>query len=77
MSRHGFVPRLNYGVYEMIADPIVDEVHEIRKQMAAEHGNDLRQLGAYFMERQKLRSEKLVSFPVKKAVVSGIPQKRP
>lgn len=76
MSHHGFALRLNYGAYEMIADPIVDEVHEIRKQMAAEHGNDLRQLGAYIMEQQKLRSEKLVSFPVKKSIVSGAPQKR-
>ena len=51
----------------MMPDPIVKEIHEVRRQMAAEHGNDLRQLGVYFMERQKLRAEKLVSFPAKKA----------
>lgn len=51
----------------MLPDPIVDEIHEIRRQMAAEHGDNLQQLGAYFIEHQKLHPDKLVSFAPKRA----------
>jgi hypothetical protein len=50
----------------MLIDPIVEEIHEIRRQMAAAHGNDLRRLGAYFMERQKLHVGRLVVPPAGK-----------
>jgi hypothetical protein len=44
----------------MWTDPIVSEIHEVRSEIAAEHGNDLRKIGAYFIERQKEDLAKLV-----------------
>ena len=47
----------------MWKDPIVEEIHEIRRQIAAEQGNDIQRIGAYFMTRQKEREERLVGYP--------------
>ena len=47
----------------MWKDPIVEEIHEIRRQIAAEQGNDMQRIGAYFMTRQKERERHLVSYP--------------
>ena len=47
----------------MWKDPIVEEIHEIRKQIAAEHGNNIQEIGKYFMERQKAHAHRLVPFP--------------
>jgi hypothetical protein len=46
----------------MWTDPIVSEIHKVRSEIAAEHGNDLRKIGAYFIERQKEDLAKLVKF---------------
>ena len=47
----------------MWIDPIVAEIHKVRAKIAAEHGNELRKIAAYFMERQKEDAAKLVRFP--------------
>jgi hypothetical protein len=47
----------------MVKDPIIEEIHEIRRQLADEHGNSMQRLGAYFMERQKQHADKLTAFP--------------
>jgi len=52
----------------MWADPIVEEIHKIRQEMAAEHGNDLQALGRYFMERQQAHADRLVSFPPRRPI---------
>ena len=50
----------------MWEDPIVKEVHEIRKRLAAEHGFDLKAIFADIYNRQALLGERLVS-PRKRA----------
>ena len=45
----------------MWEDPIVKEVHEIRKRLAAEHGFDLKAIFADIYKRQALLGERLVS----------------
>lgn len=52
----------------MWTDPIVAEIHEIRRQMAAEHGNDLHALGRHLMERQKDHADRLIAFPPRRPV---------
>ena len=44
-------------------DPIVDEVHKVREQMAQEAGYDLRKLVARLQESQKLHGDRLVTRP--------------
>ena len=41
------------------ADPIA-EIHEIRRRLATEHGNDPRRLGDFLRQRQKARGAKTV-----------------
>jgi hypothetical protein len=50
----------------MWEDPIVKEVHEVRKRLAAEHGFDLKAIFADIYNRQALLGERLVS-PKKRA----------
>ena len=50
------------GNVAMNQDPIIDEIHAIRRQIAAEHGNNMQRIGAYFMERQKRHADKLTAF---------------
>ena len=45
----------------MWEDPIVKEVHEIRKRLAAEHGFDLKAIFADIYKRQALLGDRLVS----------------
>ncbi len=45
----------------MWEDPIVKEVHEIRKRLAAEHGFDLKAIFADIYKRQASLGERLVS----------------
>jgi bisphosphoglycerate-dependent phosphoglycerate mutase len=42
-------------------DPIVKEVREVRAQLAAEHGNDLRALCKYLQEREQTETRRLVT----------------
>ena len=50
----------------MWEDPIVKEVHEIRKRLAAEHGFDLKAIFSDIYKRQALLGDRLVS-PRKRA----------
>ena len=52
----------------MVKDPIIEELHDIRRQIAAEHGNDLQRIGAYFMEKQKQRANQPTAFPPRRPV---------
>ena len=45
----------------MWEDPIVKEVHEIRKRLAAEHGFDLKAIFADIYKRQASLGDRLVS----------------
>lgn len=47
----------------MWKDPIVEEIHAIREQLAAEHGNDLHKIVAHVKEVQQGHGDKLVSRP--------------
>jgi hypothetical protein len=47
----------------MWIDPIVAEIHKVRSEIAADHGNELRKIAAYFMERQKPDAATLVKSP--------------
>jgi len=46
------------------SDPILDELHAIRRQMLEECGGDLAKLGAELREREKLSGHPLVPLPV-------------
>jgi hypothetical protein len=50
----------------MWEDPIVKEVHEIREQLAAEHGFDIKAIFADICKRQASLGDRLVS-PKKRA----------
>ena len=52
----------------MVKDPIIEELHDIRREIAAEHGNDLQRIGAYFMEKQKQRANRLTAFAPRRPV---------
>ena len=45
------------------SDPIVDEIHEIRKQLVREAGGTLDALVAKLMKTQERHGKKLVSHP--------------
>lgn len=47
-------------------DPIVDEVHKVREQLAREAGFDLRRLVARLQESQKIHGDRLVTRPPKR-----------
>jgi hypothetical protein len=51
----------SWGINVMWEDPIVKEVHEIRRRLAAEHGFDLKAIFADIYERQATLGERLVS----------------
>jgi len=42
------------------ADDPIAEIHEIRRRLTAEHGDDPRRLGAYLRQREKARGAKVV-----------------
>ena len=52
----------------MNQDPIIDEIHAIRRQIAAEHGNNMQRVGAYFIELQKQHANKLTAFAPRRPV---------
>jgi len=47
----------------MWKDPIVEEIHAIREQLAAEHGNDLHKIVAHVKAVQQEYGNKLISRP--------------
>ena len=52
-------------------DPIVDEVHRIREELAREAGHDLKRLGALIQESQKRHGDKLVTRPPQRPSQKG------
>lgn len=52
----------------MNQDLIIEEIHVIRRQIAAEHGNNMQRIGAYFIELQKQHAEKLTAFAPRRPV---------
>jgi hypothetical protein len=46
----------------MWTDPIVEELHQIREEHAAKFNYDVRAIGEYFQEQQKLSGRPVVSF---------------
>ena len=44
-------------------DPIVDEVHRVRREILQEAGGDLRSLGQWLMKSQERHGDKLVTRP--------------
>lgn len=48
---------------KMWVDPIVEEIHKVRDELARETGNDVGRLGARLQESQKRHGAKLVTRP--------------
>ena len=44
-------------------DPIVDEIHRIRREIVQEAGGDLKALGEWLMKSQERHGDKLVTHP--------------
>jgi len=53
----------------MSEDPIVAETRALREELMDEVGNDLDTLFEYLKEREKLHSDRLVSFPPRRPFV--------
>ena len=60
----------NIATTETTDDPIA-EIHEIRRRLAAEHGNDPHRMGEYLRERSRRCREKTVR--VEKKLVAAPP----
>jgi hypothetical protein len=65
--RRVFVHLWNFGGCEMWNDPIVDELHAIRQQLAAECNNDLEAIVRRAMQRQQQHVRQLITQPPKSA----------
>ena len=50
----------------MWKDPIVEEIHQIREQIAREHGNDLHAIVKFFQAKERLSERQVVSFSPKR-----------
>lgn len=48
---------------ETWTDPIVDEIHRIRRELVQEAGGDLEALGKWLMKSQERHGNKLVTRP--------------
>ncbi|MCC6153640.1 MAG: addiction module protein [Candidatus Hydrogenedentes bacterium] len=55
-----------HDVLHAWTDPIVDEIHEIRRKMAEEAGYDLDKLVARLQESQKRHGDRVVTRPPRK-----------
>lgn len=56
-----FVPLKNYLEINLMEDPIVAEVRDIRKKIESENGNDWDKLEKYLLKNQKKHKDKLYS----------------
>jgi hypothetical protein len=63
MRRRAYVRQRNCGEINMWIDPIVEEIHQVRAEIASEHGNDLHMIARYLMDKQNEQGAKLVNFP--------------
>ncbi len=62
----------------MYTDPIVDEIHQIREQLLAQHGGDFAAYFASLLQTQQLNPKGYVSFvPLDAAVNASIQVNRP
>lgn len=52
--------------YEEWSDPIIDELHQIRKRMMEEAGNDPKVFGERLMRQQEKHRDKLVDLRKRK-----------
>jgi len=46
-------------------DPLIDEIHAIRAQIAREHGNDPQRLIEHYIELEKQYKGRLIPLPAK------------
>ena len=49
----------------MAYDPIVDEIHKVREELARRFNYDMRAIGNYFQEQQKRSGRKVVDLSQK------------
>jgi hypothetical protein len=49
-------------------DPIVEEIHQIRDQLAARYGNNLHDIVAHYREKEQQDPKKQISFAPKRPV---------
>ena len=56
-----FVHQRNLWRYNMIKDPIVEEVRKVRHQIEKEFGNDVKKHIEHIYQEQRKHSERLVS----------------
>ncbi len=56
-----FVHQRNLWRYNMIKDPIVEEVRKVRHQIEKEFGNNVKKHIEHIYEEQRKHSERLVS----------------
>lgn len=54
-------------------DPLIDEIHEIRRQISARFGNDPARLVEHYMKYQKQFKDRLISTREAKAREKGKP----
>ena len=47
-------------------DPIIDEIHRVRREIVKEAGGTLEALGKHLMESQKRHGDRVVKLPAKK-----------
>jgi hypothetical protein len=60
----------------MINDPIIDELHAIREQLAAQYNFDVLALGQAYIARQQAENRPVVARPPKPVVLENYLPKR-
>lgn len=55
----------------MISDPIIDELHVIREQLAAQYNFDVLALGQAYIARQEAENRPVVARPPKPVVLQN------
>ena len=50
----------------MTEDPIIEELHKIREEMAAKHNYDVHAIAAEIRQRQQAENRQVVSLPPKR-----------
>jgi hypothetical protein len=57
--------------HDPAADPVIDEIREVRHRISARFGHDPARLVAYYMELQKLYQDRLIqNEPVREQIKS-------
>ena len=56
----------------MWKDPIVDEIHSVRKKISGECNYDLKQIVERLRKKERTHKDRLVSVPPGKTTASGI-----